>query len=90
MAHTIRDLQFFETSESIFTGPRIDHTRKSVYGRYLYASGLDSEGGDYYVIQSPFLDLSYSQGSENIFLSQTIIRSQYHVWAVPTPERPDW
>ena len=52
-----------ETLESIFTGPRIDHTRKSVYGRYLYASGLESEGGDFYVIQSPYLDLSYSQGS---------------------------
>ena len=82
MAHNVRALQFFETSESIFTGPRIDHTRKSVYGRYLYASGLDSEGGDYYVIQSPFLDLSYSQGSEDTFLSQTIIRSRHHVWAV--------
>ena len=63
-------LQFFETSESIFTGPRIDHTRKSVYGRYLYASGLDSEGGDYYVIQSPYLDLSYSQGSHGFCTGQ--------------------
>ena len=25
---------------SIFTGPRIDHTRKSIYGKYLYAAGL--------------------------------------------------
>ena len=68
MSHDI----FFETSESIFTGPRIDHTRKSVYGRYLYASGLESEGGDFYVIQSPYLDLSYSQGSDG----HIIIRPQ--------------
>ena len=25
---------------SIFTGPRIDHPRKSIYGKYLYAAGL--------------------------------------------------
>ena len=43
---------------SVFTGPRVDHTRKSIYGRYLYAAGLDAEPGDVYIIQTPSFDAS--------------------------------
>ena len=73
----------FETLESIFTGPRIDHTRKSVYGRYLYASGLESEGGDFYVIQSPYLDLSYSQGSHGYHLVHLKLERSFLVHGCP-------
>ena len=40
------------TQHSIFTGPRIDHTKKSIYGRYLFAPGLNAEQNDVYIIQS--------------------------------------
>ena len=43
---------------SVFTGPRVDHTRKSIYARYLYAAGLDAEEGDVYIIQTPSFDVT--------------------------------
>ena len=36
---------------SLFTGPRIDHTKKSIYGRYLYAPTVNAEPNDAYIIQ---------------------------------------
>ena len=41
---------------SVFTGPRIDHTKKSIYGRYLFSPGLSAEPGDVYIIQARLFD----------------------------------
>ena len=41
---------------SLFTGPRVDHTKKSIYGRYLYAPGLEADHGDVYITQTPDFD----------------------------------
>ncbi len=43
---------------SIMTGPRVDHTQKSISGRYAVASMIQGKGGDVFVLASPTIKLT--------------------------------
>ena len=46
------------SGKSLLTGTRIDHTRKSIYGHYIFADGIGKEEGDYSILRSPIVDLT--------------------------------
>lgn len=42
----------------IMTGPRVDHTQKSISGQYAVASMIQGKGGDVFVLASPTIKLT--------------------------------